>query len=631
MATIEDLKEIMSSVNSHVKIQTETLGKIALSFSSIEVLSKKIEEQTEILKSMFDLQIKESERNRLVAERLRARRDGATEVQTRAIPSSRQEERGSISPTLSGILGGLGALFGSGILRRFSILGKAAAALAIAVGVTIGVVRGQLKAINVIFKTVKETTIQLSKLVKSIFSISKSLSSRIFTLTSRFIELIENSFKVSIKNFSTKLTKAFDDLAVSISKPLIRIKETSNKVLGAVEDIVTGVTKRSVTVKKTVVDSLDDFAKMFRDLFKSSGVSRFGKILDDAKIILKDTASRITSVFKGLKGIFDIFIEPFVTAFKTIKDMISPTGSVGRIGGAFKSIASNLGALGNVLGGIGNIVGKIFAPIAIITTAFQTIQGTLQGYAEGGILGAFKGGIDALLNSLIAAPLDLIKNIVGWVIGKFGFDETSEAIRDFSFQDLFKSISDKLFGFIDSVFSFFPSIEDIKNAVSSVLPDWLKPDSVEEQRRSLRREIAEQQRYISEGDMRNWRGKKREEIIKELQEELAGLRSFRSGTKGFMDFGSGSLANLHGLEAVVPRNTDAGNILAKNFDENWKLKLSRVENNLQNRSMTPVVINAPNNSQTNLNSRGGATSTVINSFGSGRSDIDVLSRPGGVF
>ena len=43
-----------------------------------------------------------------------------------------------------------------------------------------------------------------------------------------------------------------------------------------------------------------------------------------------------------------------------------------------------------------------------------------------------------------------------------------------------------------------------------------------------------------------------------------------------------------------------------------------------------VVINAPNNSQTNLSSNGGSMSTIVNSFG-GSSSLDSMARPGGVY
>lgn len=44
---------------------------------------------------------------------------------------------------------------------------------------------------------------------------------------------------------------------------------------------------------------------------------------------------------------------------------------------------------------------------------------------------------------------------------------------------------------------------------------------------------------------------------------------FANGTNGFANFGSESMATLHGVEAVVPRNTLAGDLLTKTFGNDW--------------------------------------------------------------
>ena len=44
---------------------------------------------------------------------------------------------------------------------------------------------------------------------------------------------------------------------------------------------------------------------------------------------------------------------------------------------------------------------------------------------------------------------------------------------------------------------------------------------------------------------------------------------FATGTSGFENFGKVTGTSLHGVEAVVPRNTMAGNMLAKSFDNDW--------------------------------------------------------------
>ena len=54
--------------------------------------------------------------------------------------------------------------------------------------------------------------------------------------------------------------------------------------------------------------------------------------------------------------------------------------------------------------------------------------------------------------------------------------------------------------------------------------------------------------------------------------------SFRTGTKGFRDFGAGSFSILHGREAVVPFNTAAGRFLDQYFTENWEPKFANANN-----------------------------------------------------
>jgi hypothetical protein len=154
------------------------------------------------------------------------------------------------------------------------------------------------------------------------------------------------------------------------------------------------------------------------------------------------------------------------------------------------------------------------------------------------------------------------------------------------------------------MFSFIPSVTELGDMVFNALPTWMQDLFGEETRRgSLPRS-----NYTNPAD------------------EFAG---YATGTRGFVDFGSGTRATLHGLEAVVPRNTEAGKFLEKNFDDSWRMKLNTLENTNQ-RSTQPIVINAPNNSQTNLSSSGGSMSTIINSFG-GSSSLDAMSRPGGVY
>lgn len=89
----------------------------------------------------------------------------------------------------------------------------------------------------------------------------------------------------------------------------------------------------------------------------------------------------------------------------------------------------------------------------------------------------------------------------------------------------------------------------------------------EEKRGNLRRSIRDEDAFI-ERFMRSMDfSKEWSDLMDEALEN-----SFRSGTKGFQDFGKSSFATLHGIEAVVPRQTPAGAILEKMFDEDFEPK-----------------------------------------------------------
>lgn len=117
----------------------------------------------------------------------------------------------------------------------------------------------------------------------------------------------------------------------------------------------------------------------------------------------------------------------------------------------FKSI---IGIAGRVLG----VVSKIFAPLLIIFGIFESIRGFFQGFAdsEGNFLqklmGGLAGALTGFLDFLIAAPLNLIKGIIGWIAGALGFEGVKEKLEsfDFSFGGIIKAVFDVI-GFVASI------------------------------------------------------------------------------------------------------------------------------------------------------------------------------------
>lgn len=145
-------------------------------------------------------------------------------------------------------------------------------------------------------------------------------------------------------------------------------------------------------------------------------------------------------------------------------------GLIGSLGGLFglTGFLASLTAFSQLLLKLFKGVGRFLGPLGLIITAviatFQTVEGFLKGYEEGGFLGGLEGAVKGFVDSIIAAPLDLLREIVAWIADKLGFKLTAQALRDFSFSELFDSmitsIFDGLQNVVDVVVDIFSFPED---------------------------------------------------------------------------------------------------------------------------------------------------------------------------
>lgn len=551
-----------------------------------EVFSSALETQTNILQNMLDIM-----NDRAKAEENRERLDKAKKdiIEPSENDSGVKKIKESQEETSSILLLAFRSLKG---------LGLALAAIAASIGIAAGLVQGQVKALQAFFP---KTT-----------------------------AAIINVFNNLVKSFTAVLTNFSNAFRSAVSAANIRI-----------------------------VEVFQNFGNWIRGLLStaSTGINRLGPV---GRLLTSSIGSIVTMVQSISKT--------FIDATKTLATIVRTAGGITT---GFSRIFNLLRSFGSAIANISRVVGRLFAPVAVIITLFDTVRGAIDGYAEGGILGGLEGAINGFFTSLITKPLDLIKDAVAWVIGKLGFDETADAIRSFSFTELFTDMTGAVFGYIRSavdwvktlftdpvealrqlweayvgvansvadllfmpinaaitwirrkfgwsdedapafsireiidewvedvktwvrnIFSFLPSADDVRNMLLDALPtrlrNWISPDNDAPR-------LSEEQTQS------------RERLATDFN-EFAGIGSFRQGTQGFMNFGAGTPAILHGMEAVVPRNTAAGEFLANNFTENWEPIMRRIsgieESALQQSAMAPIIIaNAPTVAPINNNVRG---------------------------
>jgi len=149
----------------------------------------------------------------------------------------------------------------------------------------------------------------------------------------------------------------------------------------------------------------------------------------------------IRTAFGYARSFLTTLIEPFVALGKWVGKASALSGlfePVMKVFSYFKTFATYVGKLAGILG-------KIFYPITVILTIWDTVKGAFEGFEKDGIVGALKGAIKGFFNSLIFGLADLVKSAVSWIVGALGFDGLEKMLDSFSFKDVFSTIVDFIF------------------------------------------------------------------------------------------------------------------------------------------------------------------------------------------
>jgi hypothetical protein len=162
---------------------------------------------------------------------------------------------------------------------------------------------------------------------------------------------------------------------------------------------------------------------------------------------------------------------------KFISGLTEKFGNVfGKVGGFFSKILAPFEDILSLLKtkftkffGIGRILGKIAGPAALIFEAVMSIFSAVNKFKETGDIGAaLEEGFTSFVKNIVGAPLDLLKSVVSWIVGKLGFGEAEKFLDSFSFTDIIQEFMERLFDLGRQGFQMmFQTLVDVWDDISS--------------------------------------------------------------------------------------------------------------------------------------------------------------------
>ena len=218
--------------------------------------------------------------------------------------------------------------------------------------------------------------------------------------------------------------------------------------------------KRLKTVLRSAFRPITNLGRAIKDIVGKGGTGKFLKA-NTYKIFGKQTKS-----FAKFIGRVKKFFRAVVKPFSKLK---FPKGQgIGKVGKFLKSILRFFGkvtGLSKFAGPLtkgGKLFGRLLSKFILpITLLVEGLVGFFKRFnseqlADAGLgtklLGGFLGAIEGVIKGFIGFPLDLIKDGLAWVLGKFGMDDIAEKMKNFSFVEGITKIFDNIIGFFTGLF-----------------------------------------------------------------------------------------------------------------------------------------------------------------------------------
>jgi len=341
------------------------------------------------------------------------------------------------------------------------------AILGMVAGLAVGIVEGFAKAALLIgkgfrflFKPLVKGSLAvvrgIIKLYVALFrGIGKGFAKLFPKFTAQMTRLVDN-VKDAFKGFRGKNAKRITAALKYIGSIPKRISLLVTGIGASFRMGMTGLNGgvRSITGSFRKLNFVEKMAKGL-----GAGIARIGRGF-------RAVQNGVKSLFAPIK-LFDKVLGPLAKGADSAKDA---TKGVGRTGKVMEKITKAVKSIKKVIGTMGSGFSKmfpifrtigrtIFFPLTIIMTIVDAFKGFKEGFASSGgsIIGGVLGAVSGILVGLIGMPLDLLKGIIGWILGKFGMENAKEMLASFSFSDMIKNLFN---GITDRVMSFFDAMKD---------------------------------------------------------------------------------------------------------------------------------------------------------------------------
>ena len=295
---------------------------------------------------------------------------------------------------------------------------------------------------------------------------------------------VKDEKKSSLGVWGTIIAAALGGIVGAISGYVKTLLKLNKVLIGAVESTLIAIGKFFPSIKKMLFAIETNFVLGFEKIKTASKMifdniaKKFSLItgaIEDiiSKLLKSNTVKTIAEVFTKVVNSIKAFFEPIQDAFKVIQEGSSTVGNIvksikGKVStvlGFFDDIAKYFSAFGKVFGAVAKIVSKLAIPLTIIMTVWDVISGAIDGFKKEGWVGAISGAIKGLIESITTGPLDLLKNVVSWILESLGFEKASKFLDSFSFTDIMKGFIDAIFHPIDTIKSIFNSAVDFLDKI----------------------------------------------------------------------------------------------------------------------------------------------------------------------